>query len=103
MVQQPVPDLLHRVAIQPTELGGLRIEPGTRVAVSLAAAASQGADPAFLFGGDYAAERRHPPERRLVHACPGKEMAIGVLLGATVAILNRTHLRRESILMLSFQ
>jgi hypothetical protein len=37
-----------------------------------------------------------------LHACPGREMAMGVLLGMISAVVMQKGLRRESRLLLSF-
>jgi hypothetical protein len=87
MMERPIPDLLYRTATRDAELGGLRIRAGERVVVSLAAATGEmlgenRIDVAPVFGG-MRSEVPHP-----THACPGYEMAMGVLLGMFAAVLQ---------------
>jgi Dyp-type peroxidase family len=87
MMQRPIPDMLYRTALQDVDLGGLRVRAGERIVLSLAAATQdltqQGiVSVAPLFGG-MRSEARHP-----THACPGYEMAMGVLLGMIAALLQ---------------
>ena len=87
MMQRPVPDLLYRTATRDVDLGGVRIAAGERVVLSIAAATqdmtSRGElSIAPVFGG-MRSQAVHP-----THACPGYEMAMGVLLGMMAALLQ---------------
>jgi hypothetical protein len=120
LCQAPVPDLLHRElardrTFELTRSDGTKermlVPARTRVVVSLASAvadqATSDAPPWILFGG--AVENRRPPEDegpdaqcRPRHPCPGREQAIGVILGMLVAILRKRDLRDEGNLRLSY-
>jgi Dyp-type peroxidase family len=107
MAQNPVPNLLPRTPVKKADVcpRGARealptppidVSADTRVVVGLASAAADGAPAeSVLFGG---ASRG---QRRPVHACPGKEMALGVMLGLITAIAGKPDLRREGPLLLS--
>jgi hypothetical protein len=87
MMQRPVPDLLYRTATRDVDLGGVRIAAGERVVLSIAAAMQDmtlrgEVAIAPVFGGKRSAVGRP------THACPGYEMAMGVLLGMFAALLQ---------------
>ena len=87
MMLRPVPDLLYRTATRDVDLGGVRIAAGERVVLSIAAAtqemSSRGEDSiAPVFGG------KRSEIGRPTHACPGYEMAMGVLVGMFAALLQ---------------
>jgi Dyp-type peroxidase family len=91
MMKHPVPDLLYRTATRDVDLGGLRVRAGERVVLSIVGATSdlrqQGrTSTAPVFGG-YRSAAGHP-----THACPGYEMAMGVLLGMVAAVLQSATL-----------
>jgi hypothetical protein len=98
----PSPDILHRTAVRAKALAGgaAFAKPGDTVVVSLASALAD--DPAaidLLFGGSYRAEKSG---NLPVHACPGKEAALGVMLGLFVTLLTKDELKREGILAISY-
>ena len=37
-----------------------------------------------------------------MHACPGKEMALGVIMGLAAAVLERSNVVVEGLLVVSF-
>ncbi len=116
MQKGPVPDLLHRTLTESREFPAasagasgcpIHLRRDARIVVSLASAAAdqvaesaegrgERADPAILFGG------AHGAPGAPLHACPGKEMALGVLLGAIAAILERKNVRAEGPVTLSW-
>jgi Dyp-type peroxidase family len=99
----PVPSWLHRTAIQRTVLGSVQVEPGDRVVLNLSSAALDRKTNNVLFGGVYSETDKGPgPLQTPRHACPAQEMAIGVLAGMLVAVLERKAIRAESPLALSF-
>jgi len=101
----PVPAWLHRTAIQRTLLGSVPVEPGDRVVVNLSSTTLSSTAPAshqLLFGGAYSSDKGVGPDQSPRHACPAQEMAIGVLAGMLVAVLERKAIRAESPLAISF-
>jgi len=102
----PKPPWLHRVAVEDTVLGGVEIKRGDRVSIHLGQTAlEQPGNPQLLFGGPYDRERKiaNGAERTPLHACPAREMALGVVLGMLVAVLRRKNLTMESRLALRFE
>lgn len=91
MMRAPIPDLLHRLTVRPTVIGAEVLEPRSHVVISLSSAAADKPDPAILFGG--ARVSADPEQQSPLHACPGRPMAEGVLLGALVELLNEPELR----------
>lgn len=92
MQLRPVPELLWRVALKKHSLHGVELMPGDKVVVSLVSATQQDlregkVDVYPVFGGNRGADPRRP------HACPGYEMAMGVLLGVIAALLEAATLR----------
>jgi hypothetical protein len=101
MVAAPAPDLLHREALDDVSIkpappcaAGPARRPvdgyaGKRVVVSLGSSVEDRpeAPEFFLFGGDFHAEDKTP------HACPGRRMAEGVLLGLLVALVKQRNLK----------
>ena len=92
---RPVPEVVWRTAMEDHVLGGVKVEAGDRMAVSLVSALQEtrlkvpvDADLSVLFGGDRRASGGHP-----THACPGKEMAMGVMLGFFAALLQCADLK----------
>jgi deferrochelatase/peroxidase EfeB len=116
MLASPVPSVLHRTAVKTTALGGVQIGRARRVVPSISSAACEAAerqreaasqsatqagsepfveDPTqILFGGKF--DRAGP----YAHACPGREMALGVLLGMVTAILEYGTLTPVGLLSL---
>ncbi|HVZ37167.1 MAG TPA: hypothetical protein VG963_32315, partial [Polyangiaceae bacterium] len=99
MKRRPVPPTIYRTALAATSLGDVQVQRGDLVVVYLGSAAHLQRDDELLFGGKYQTIKgAHDP----VHACPGRELAIGVLCGLFAAIFERANLRREDRLILSF-
>jgi predicted acylesterase/phospholipase RssA/deferrochelatase/peroxidase EfeB len=118
LMQGPVPPLLHRTLVgqEAFELGSadgtatpVKIPAGKRIVLSLASAAQERiekcpaagegrTDPSLLFGGNYAKKADGEP----VHACSGKELALGVLMGMAAALMSRRNIRRTARLMVTF-
>ncbi|HWO13570.1 MAG TPA: hypothetical protein VNN80_28910, partial [Polyangiaceae bacterium] len=96
---RPAPDLLHRTVVVETELGGLELERGERVVVSLRSAQASGLDAseraALPFGGEYPAADLGPK-----HPCPGREAALGVILALLLTLLEN-DVRSEGALRVS--
>jgi deferrochelatase/peroxidase EfeB len=98
MQRGPVPPVLHRHVVQPAQLGPVSLVPGDRVIASLATAAAESkiADPEgkgdfdVMFGGKYNVAGQP------VHACPGRDMAIGVMTGLVWTLLRQHDIRRVS-------
>ncbi|MEO8905719.1 MAG: hypothetical protein ABI488_24535 [Polyangiaceae bacterium] len=98
MMTGPVPAMVHRTAMKqasfPTTDGEVKIEPGDLIALNLGGAAAQAAASKvanpwkFLFG-DVPMKAAQP-----VHACPGQEMALGVIHGTLVALLLQRSLKK---------
>lgn len=96
MQAAPVPDMLYRTALRDCTVGSERVAAGDRVIVSLASASADcPAREDLLFGGDYA------DKGALTHACPGRPLAIGVLLGMIAALLDRPEPRFVAPLVLA--
>jgi hypothetical protein len=99
----PKPAWLLRTATRAAELGGVMIEPGDQVIVHLGQAAMETQSPLNLFGnfGDPKGGQAGPAAQ--VHACPGQEVALGVLLGMLVGILELKNVRQVGTLTLEFE
>ncbi len=89
MQQRPVPGLIWRTARTATTLEGIAVHPGDRVVVGIASATQASladhrlnVDP--VFGGRRDGSAGPPP----THACPGYEMALGVMLGMIAGVLE---------------
>jgi len=93
MQKRSRPNLLHRVAVQDTELGGVKIKAGQVVVVSLQSAAEDApGEPAILFGGNHG---------DTTHGCSGQWMALGVLQGVIAVIMEQEVLEYNSTFTLS--
>ncbi len=84
---RPVPELVWRSALARHRLGPVDVNPGDRIVVSIVSATQEcliNDDPDLypIFGGKRSATP-HP-----THACPGYEMAIGVMLGVLAGLLE---------------
>jgi hypothetical protein len=97
MHRRPVPELVWRTVIARHTLGQaaaqVELQPGDQVVVGIASAlqeaqAENQPDLDLLFGGG----RTAPPGAGPLHACPGQAMAMGVMLGALTALLQRPSL-----------
>jgi hypothetical protein len=91
MQMRPVPPLLHRTAVEATSLGPVAVEPGDRIVVAIASMtqetlASGQCDVTTIFGGNRDAPH-HP-----THACPGRDIALGVIHGVLLGILDHAPL-----------
>jgi hypothetical protein len=95
LVQDPLPFLLHRRAVAAVQLGTEAIVAGDTVVVNLASASTQASGVDYLFGGKAGAGA--------THVCPGREMAIGVLLGVIVTLFDQTDVKRKARLTLSYR
>ena len=82
MRSRPVPDTLWRTAIGEAVSGEVRAD--NRVVVGIASALREEPDNALLFGGEYG---------KATHACPGRKMATGVLLGTISAVMSAGTIR----------
>ena len=83
MQRDPFPYVLHRTALRETTLGDVAVKPGERVVLGLISATQD--EPGHLdvlFGGDRGRADRP------THACPGREMAMGVMLGILSELLG---------------
>jgi len=84
---QPSPNLLHRTSTASVKLGHVDLVPGDTVVVSLRSALQAGAPWELLFGE---CETGLGVEQKpAIHACSGKNMALGVMLGILVAVLRK--------------
>jgi hypothetical protein len=87
----PTPDAVWRTAVKEHTLGSknpVQVHPGDKVYISIIQAMQEDlrggvTDMCPVFGGNRAANP-HP-----THACPGFEMAMGVLLGITYAVVDQ--------------
>ena len=50
-------------------------------------------DVSWVFGGDYSG--KYSGKNNSAHGCPGKKIAMGVLLGVTTALLEAGQIRAE--------
>jgi len=99
MINLPVPDLLYRVTVEATQLASFpEFKPrvGETVVLSLSAAALVASSLDYLFGGTRGSGKA-------THACPGRNMAQGVLLGMTVGLLERASIARVRDLELTLR
>jgi deferrochelatase/peroxidase EfeB len=102
MMRAPVPDLLHRTVVERSLVGSEPLEPGDRVVISLGSAAAESGKPEILFGGARSADLG-PDRQKPLHACPGRAMAEGVLLGMLVGLLSEPSLRRADRITLEIE
>ena len=101
----PVPFALHRRVKANREVSpGIVATPDTAVVVLTTSVGNElharpSLDTAALFGGVF-----HPgkPLGAAVHACPGREMALGVIMGLAAAVFERTNVVSEGSLSVSF-
>jgi hypothetical protein len=104
MQQSPVPFLLHRRVKKAHDVSpGVRATPDTPVVLNLTSAGAEALengdlDPSVLFGGAYRADKG---PRDPVHACPGQEMAWGVIMGLAAALFERKNVVSEGVLSVS--
>ncbi|KRR26168.1 hypothetical protein CQ14_21005 [Bradyrhizobium lablabi] len=94
LLLHPVPELAWRTALVQHSLGPVEVHPGDRIVVSIVSATQEclindDDDGLYLiFGGNRRKKGHHP-----THACPGYDMAIGVMLGMLAGLLGSTRLR----------
>jgi hypothetical protein len=105
MQHVPVPFVLHRRVKKNREVSpGVMATPETPVVLSLMSAGNEllereSPDSSVLFGGVYKAKKGADAP---VHACPGKEMALGVIMGLAAAVFERKNVVSEGPLVVSF-
>jgi hypothetical protein len=95
LLLRPVPELAWRTALVKHSLGPVEVHPGDRIVVSIVSATQEclmndevDGDGLYLIFGGNRNKKDHP-----THACPGYEMAIGVMLGMLAGLLGSTRLR----------
>ena len=107
LTRAPTPHLLHRKPVRPTQLGAVLLDPSDYVVVGLAAVM---ADPrstantpsdftplSWAFGGGDLGSQSQPP-----HACPGQEIGLTVIEGAILSLCQRSNVRSEAGLQVSY-
>jgi hypothetical protein len=92
---RPVPELTWRIALRNHRLGGVDVRAGETVAISIVSAmheclANDDPDIYAVFGGK---RERGAGISIPTHACPGYEMALGVLLGFFAALAEFADMR----------
>lgn len=92
MQLRPVPELVWRTALEPHALGRVAIQAGDKLVVSIVSAmhelrADDADDLSPVFGGS----RDVVPVPQ--HACPGYEMAMGVIFGSLAALMEHADYR----------
>jgi len=92
---RPVPELTWRIAQRNHRLGGVDVRVGEKVAISIVSAmheclANDDPDIYAVFGGQ---RQRGVQVAIPTHACPGYEMALGVLLGFFAALAELAEMR----------
>lgn len=92
MQLRPVPEVVWRTALRDDRLGAVDVRAGDTVVISIVSAMQEDRldgrrDPLVVFGGDR--RKSSPP----THACPGYDMAIGVMLGFLAALMDTVELR----------
>lgn len=100
MQLRPTPELVWRTATADHMLGGTEVKAGSRVVVSLVSTghqclAARNPEYAMLFGGERGS--KDAP----MHACPGREAAMGVMLGFIAALLEVKEEMRPSAVPLA--
>ena len=90
MQKRPQPDMLWRTAREDHELGGVAVMKGDRIFIGIVSAMAEDvangvADVYPVFGG-HRGKDPHP-----VHACPAYNAAMGVMLGALAALLDKAR------------
>lgn len=99
MQLRPVPEVVWRTALRNDTLGAVEVRAGDTVVLSIVSAMQEDLldgrkDPFLVFGG----KRKHDPaddQHKPIptHACPGYDMAIGVMLGFLAALMDTVELR----------
>jgi hypothetical protein len=88
LAADPVADGIWRTVMKPDRLGNVDVAPGDRVWLGLGSALAERPDDlqaaeALLFGGAW----QSGTDLDTPHACPGRHLAVGALLGALAALL----------------
>jgi hypothetical protein len=86
MRRNPVPAAVWRTAIPPSEVGGAQVNVQSRIVVALGKAIENGAADEIMFG------RAPDGTQATTHGCPGRAMAMGVMLGTICALLSAGQL-----------
>ncbi len=84
---QPSPNLLHRTSTASVKLGNVDLVPGDTVVVSVRSALQAGAPWELLFGECKAGSGGE--QQAAIHACSGKNIGLGVMLGILVSVLRK--------------
>ena len=95
MQLRPVPEVVWRTALRTDTIGPVEVRAGDTIVLSLVSAMQEDRlkgrrDPFVVFGG----QRKVSPHP--THACPGYDMAMGVMLGFLSALLETVSLRPAS-------
>jgi Dyp-type peroxidase family len=93
MHSRPVPEVIWRTALRTGSIGPVNVRVGDTVVVSLVSALQEGLledkrCPHIVFGGDREAAIERP-----AHSCPGRQMAMGVMLGFLTALMETVSMR----------
>lgn len=86
MQEDPMPPAVWRTAVKDHELGGVPVKAGEKVTVAIKSATQEDLKAgrigvSAVFGGDRSADP-HP-----LHACPGYELSIGLMIGTLTALM----------------
>ena len=101
MRKAPKPKQIHRTATNVSMINTVAVEPGDRIVLNIAAAALEDQkqpSARVLFGGDYG-----EIQDKGSHACPGQKMAMGVLQGMLVALLEAGNIEEQTRLILALK
>lgn len=84
MARRPIPAMIHRQATRDLRLGDVDVRSGEMVVVGLVSATAESgyADVSPVFGGSYYADPKP------THACPGRALGMGTLLGLIAALFE---------------
>lgn len=109
MAKNPFPDLLHRTldSEYPVDLGDTTIFPDEKLVMRLASKSNKDTEiTEIAFGGNYDQglvdeAGGHDKINKPAHACPGKDMALGILYGMVAGLLETGELKKEARTVLS--
>jgi cytochrome P450 len=99
MQLRPVPEVVWRTALRADTLGPLQLRAGDMLVVSIVSATQEDLlnerddDPFVVFGGKRKPGPGDDKSKIPTHACPGYDMAIGVMLGFLAALMDTVSLR----------
>ncbi|MGE0623747.1 MAG: hypothetical protein AB7I04_04755 [Pseudomonadales bacterium] len=84
MARRPIPAMIHRRATRDLKLGDVDVKAGEMVVLGLVSAAAERgfSDVSPAFGGNYYADPKP------IHACPGRKLGMGTLLGLIAALFE---------------